>query len=311
VRAQGTPAFAHAKQQFEARNYDAARGEFLAMRRTSPADALPYLYLGRIALAQNNNDEAVRQFEQCTSVDDRNAECHLWLGSALGLAAPHTNKLKLPFLAKRTKKEFDRAVELDPNSVDARFGLLQYYMYAPGFLGGSADKAREQADEIEKRSRLRGALAYGQLADHDKNAGEAEAAFQRAIVVAPDSAAGYHALAGFLTREKRWGDAFAIYDRLVARVPADTNALLSIARLAGTSGEQLARGEEAAKRWLANPPHDANVQQQAVAHYRLGMIYERSARRELARSEYERATALNPRNEEARKALEGLKLTTG
>ena len=305
--AQGTPSLAHAKQQFDARNWDAAKQEYTLLARSLPADVTPVLQLGRIALAQGETEEGIKQFERCVAIDEKVADCHLWLGNALGNAAQRANKFKLPFLAKRTKKEFDRAVELDPNSVDARSGVLQYYMLAPGFLGGSMEKAREQAAEIDKRSKVRGALAYGLLADHDKNLREAEAAYQRAVAAAPDSTVGYNALVNLYVREKRWSEAFATLDRIAARVPGEMNLPLSVARVAYLSGEQLPRGEEAVKRWIANPPREATITSRAVAHLRLGNIYEKTGRRELARSEYERALSVNPKLEDAKKALDNVK----
>ena len=307
VIAQTNPTLAHAKQQFDARSWDAAKQEYTLLARALPTDVTPTLYLGRIALAQGETEDGIKQFERCVAIDEKVADCHLWLGNALGNAAQRANKFKLPFLAKRTKKEFDRAVELDPSSVDARSGVLQYYMLAPGFLGGSMEKAREQAAEIDKRSKVRGALAYGLLADHDKNAREAEAAYQRAVAAAPDSAVGYNALVNLYVREKRWGDAFAMLDRIAARLPTEMNVPLAVARVAYLSGEQLPRGEEAAKHWIANTPREATVNARAVAHLRLGNIYEKTGRRELARSEYERAVSLNPKYEEAKKALDNVK----
>ncbi|MEP7001017.1 MAG: tetratricopeptide repeat protein [bacterium] len=307
LMAQGSATLTHAKQQFDARNWDVAKQDYMALAKATPTDATPVLYLGRIALAQGDNEEGIRQFERCAAIDDRFADCHLWLGNALGSAAQRANKFKLPFLAKRTKHEFDRAVELDPNSIDARSGVLQYYMLAPGFLGGSMEKAREQAAEIDKRNKLRGALAYGMLADHEKNTHDAEAAYQRAVAAAPDSAVGYNGLVNLYAREKRWSDAFATLDRVATRIPTEPNVPLAIARVAYLSGEQLPRGEEAAKRWIASPPHDASTNSRAVGHLRLGNIYEKTGRKELARAEYEMALSLNPKLEDAKKGLDAVK----
>ena len=303
----GAQTLAHAKQQFDARNYDAAKSEYAALAKSMPNDITPVLQLGKIALAQNETEEGIRQFERCVAIDEKSSECHEWLGNALGNAAQHASKFKLPFLARRTKKEFDRAVELDPNNVDARFGVLQYFMYAPGFLGGSAEKAREQATEIDKRSKLRGALAFGTLAEHDKNVKDAEAAYQRATAIAPDSVAGYNSLVNMYAREKRWTDAFAALDRLKAHMPSEGNVDLTIARVAYVSGEQLAKGEAAAKHWIASPPKEATVNTHATAHLRLGQIYEKTARKELARAEFEKALSLNPKNEDAKKGLDSVK----
>jgi tetratricopeptide (TPR) repeat protein len=303
--AQGS--LAHAKQLYDARNWDAAKQEYASLARATPNDVTPVLYLGKIAMSQSDTEEAIRQFERCVAIDDRNPDCHAWLGNALGTAAQHTSKFKLPFLAKRTKKEFDRAIELDPGHVEGRSGELQYYLYAPGFLGGSADKAREQAAEIEKRDKWRGALAQGMISDHEKDAKASELAYQRAIAVAPDSVAGYNGLVNLYVREKRWSDAFATLDRVSARIPTELNVPLAIARVAYLSGEQLQRGEEAAKHWIANSPATASINSKAQAHLRLGQIYEKTSRKELARLEFEQALAINPKLEDARKALDALK----
>jgi len=55
-----------------------------------------------------------------------------------------------PFLALKVKQHFERAVELNPDNLDARADLKEYYEKAPGFLGGSVEKARQQAEEIAK-----------------------------------------------------------------------------------------------------------------------------------------------------------------
>lgn len=307
VHAQGTPSLAHAKQQFDARNYDAAKQEYAAIARATPNDVTPVFYLGKIAMAQNDGDEGIKQFEQCVKIDDNDAECHAWLGNALGSTAMRASKFKLPFIARRTKKEFDRAVALDPASREGRWGQLQFYMQAPGFLGGSMDKAREAAAEIEKHDKLRGALAYAQLAEKEMKVPEAEAAYQRAVTAAPDSAVGYNGLVNLYVREKRWNDAFAMLDRIAVRLPSEGNIPLGVARVAYLSGEQLARGEEAAKQWIANPPKTASVNSRATAHLRLGNIYAKTGRKELARAEYEKAISLNPKQDEARKALKGVR----
>ena len=274
ITAQGS--LAHAKQQFDARNWDVAKQEYALLARSLPGDVAAVYYLGRIAVQQNDTDEAIRQFERCVSIDEKNAECHAWLGNALGMTAQRTNKFKLPFLAKRTKREFDRAVELDPANLDGRMGEMQYYLFAPGMFGGSIEKAREQAAEIDRRDKFRGALAAGTIADHEKDSRAAEAAYTRAIVVAPDSVAGYNSLANMYVREARWSDAFATLDRMAARIPAEHNVPLRIARVAVLSGEQLPRGEEVVKRWIANPPPQANSDNKAIAHLRLGQIYEKT-----------------------------------
>ena len=43
------------------------------------------------------------------------------------------------------------------------------------------------------------------------------------------------------------------------------------------------------------------------AHYVLGMIYERQSKKDAARAEYQSALTFNPKNTDAKKALDALK----
>ena len=303
VLAAQSVSLAHATLQFDQRNYDAARTEFDALARANPADVRPVLYLGRIALNQNDVDEGVRQFEHCVQIDEKNAECHLWLGNALGTAAQHANKFRQPFLARRVKTEFERSVELDPRNVEARSSLVQFYILAPGIVGGSMEKAHEQAAALDKISPLRGALAAGTIADHEKDTAAALAAYRRAIAVAPDSTAAYLGLVNFYLRDKRWSEAFATLDRAHAAMPNEPAVLRAVGQVAAISGEQLPRGETALKAWLATPPKDVGAVRLAGVHVLLATIYDKMGRKDQARDEYGRALALDPKNETAQKGL--------
>jgi hypothetical protein len=83
-----------------------------------------------------------------------------------------------------------------------------------------------------------------------------------------------------------------------------------IGRAAALSGKQLDRGEQSLKLWIAKPPDDALTTMRSGAHYRLGMVYEKQGKRE-ARAAYEEAIRINSLNEDARKALEKLKMGPG
>src|ERR1019366_4247817 len=211
-----------AKQLFDDAKFADAKSELLAVQKANDRNAAAAYYLGRIATIDNDADDAIiRLFERAVQLDDGNALYHLWLGSAVGDATQRASKLKAPFMARRVKKEWERAVELDPNLVDARTHLVGFYSQAPGFMGGSMDRAREQAVEIAKRNAMRGAMARGEIAEREKNAPAEEAAYQQAITAAPDSAEGYVALADVYVRAGKASEAFATLDRYVKRSPND------------------------------------------------------------------------------------------
>jgi hypothetical protein len=75
------------------------------------------------------------------------------------------NILRQPFLAWKVKEHFERAVTLDPGNLAARADLMEYYLKAPGFLGGSEEKARAQAAEIAARDAQQGLQAWRMIED--------------------------------------------------------------------------------------------------------------------------------------------------
>jgi tetratricopeptide (TPR) repeat protein len=197
-------------------------------------------------------------------------------------------------------------VTLDPKSIDAREGLVGFYSIAPGFMGGSMEKAREQANEIVKLNPIRGSFQLARVAERSKDLAGAETAYKSVITVAPDSAIGYYGLAGFYRNQSRWDEAFAIYDQLMKLKPDEMPVHLTWAGTAAQSGTNLERGEREAKFYLQHAK-DAPPANMSNAHWRLGQIYEKTSRRDLAKAEYSEALKVNPQNQNAKKSLEALK----
>ena len=89
-------------------------------------------------------------------------------------------------------------------------------------------------------------------------------------------------------------------DRL-ARLPDETASLYNLGRLAAISGQHLARGEAALRRFLTLTT--ADPARQSNAHYRLGVIKEKMGDAPAAATEYQAALGLYPRHEPASVAL--------
>lgn len=257
----------------------------------------------------NKADAAEKQFERAITADPKNGTYHLWLGNAVGQQTTTASTVRQPFMARRVKAEFERAVALDPELLDARDGLVQFYLMAPGFMGGSEAKAREQQREIAKRNAFRGHLAAANVAWSGKDTTSTERAIRAAIAAAPDSARTVIALA---QRQAGWGRttaAFATLDEFVSRHPSDIAVRFQIGRLAAVSGQQLARGEKLLRDLIAEPEWEsANLRPgKAAVHYRLGMVLEKSGKKPDAKASYERALALDPQLKPAKDALAALR----
>jgi tetratricopeptide (TPR) repeat protein len=284
-----------------------ARAEMEAVVKRSPNDDAALECLGRVLIALDKAGDAVPVLEKAVKLNDKSSSHHLWLGNAIGDQAENASKIKQPFMARRIKSEFERAVALDPTNIDARHGLVQFYAIAPGVMGGSMDKARAQIAEITRINPLRGHLEMAWLLNRDNDIAGVEREYIAALAAAPDSTIAYLNLGGFYQNTQKWNEAFAIYDRLLAKQPDLPSVHFQIGRTAALSGMQLDRGERELKGWLASPPKDAPTITLAGAHHRLGMIYEKQGKKDLARAEYLEAVRINPNNEDAKKALAALK----
>lgn len=290
-------------QLFESHDRAAARAELVAVVRRDEGDARAHLYLGRLALLENDADAAVEHLERAVALDARVSAHHYWYGAAVAQQTMRASKLKMPILARRMKAAMERAVALDPRNVEARDMLVDFYSMAPGVMGGDEAKAREHAAAIARLDPARGHLAAGRLAMQAKDTTAVEREMQAAIAAAPDSIRAYVTLASWHGRAKRWPQAFATMDRYVARRPDDPHGPNAVGRLAALSGQELARGEQGIRAFLAAPPRDAAPPVLSRAWLRLGQVLEHQGRRAEARQAMVRAVALDPRNDEARKAL--------
>lgn len=259
--------------------------------------------LGRAQLDSGKADNAVKSFEKAVKLDAKSSDAHLWLARAVGTVAQKANIVRQPFLAKRSKSEFEKAVELDPNSIGGREGMLQFYLFAPGVMGGSVSKARGEAAALAKISALRGRFAEATIALHEKDVAGAEKAYRAAATEFPDSLNATTTLTNFLINRERAEEAFGPLERYLERKPDDRVALYYFGRAAGITGKQLDRGEQALRTVLATPDAPNTRIAPENAHFGLGEIAAKRGDKDAARAAYQEALRLNPRYERAKKAL--------
>ena len=284
----------------------ALAGSSIALYAQTPQleQAQKFFLQGKAALEKNDAPKAVDLLEEAVELNPRSSEYYDWLGKAYGTQAQKAGKLKQPFLAKKTKDAWEKAIVLDPNNLEAREDIIQYYLQAPGFLGGSKEKARDAAFEVKKRNAYRGAFVVANVCGAIKDQPCVEREMKSVIANFPDSASGYSSLAAYYANARDYERAFAVVEARLKARPSDPAALYSFGRTASLSGQNLERGEQALRAYIAAPlsggPAVAN------AHHRLGMIAERRGAKDVARREYQTALQLNPNLQEAKKALAAL-----
>ena len=290
---------------FEAGKFREAKTVFEPALKSNARDAAAAFYLGRIAIEERRHDRAAEYFETATKLEPRSSTYFLWLGRAYGRAAQEANVLRQPGLAKKTKSAWERAIEIDPDNLDARADLIQYYVQAPGFLGGSTTKAHAQAEEIRKRNALRGYLEIGGLYEREKKLVDAEKAYLAASREKSDRHVGEYRLGLFYQNTGAFEKAFELFESMIAANPAELGALFQIGKTGAMSGQRLDRSAEALEAYLQTTP-GRNDPSLAAAHWRLGMIHEKRQDRQRAKAEYETALRLDPGLKQATESLKKL-----
>jgi len=296
------PALAPGVQLFEGRRYEEARKLFEPYVAKNPRDADAVAYLGRTWFFLRDYEKAVDWLEKAAALAPARSEVQLWLGRAYARRAVEASLFSKPGLAKQAKEAFERAVELDANNLDARDDLLQFYLQAPGFMGGSVDKAREQAAEIRKRDATRGVLSSAAIRVHEKDAAGAERELTEAIQKSPAEPRLRLGLANLYQSQEKWDAAFDAAEAVLKTDPDNWDALYSIGRTGALSGKRLDRAEECLKRYLGHTP-GPDSPPLANAHYRLGLVYEKQGNKAAARGEYQTAVKLDPKLKDAKEAL--------
>jgi tetratricopeptide (TPR) repeat protein len=305
--AAGADARSDAIQAFESRQDRAALAQLQAAVKAAPDDAELHDYLGRAWLRATQVEPAVAALTRAVELAPERSEYHRRLASALGQQFQQANVFRKAGIGLRVKRHMDRALELDPNSVEAREALLRFYAQVPGIAGGSMDKAREQAAAITRLSPADGPRLEATLARFDKKPeAEVVAAWQKAAA-APGATVDVGLEYGYYLQQlERWDAAFAQFDALAKAHPSSPVPTYQFGRTAVLSGQRLADGEQALKAYLESGPKGEDDPTREAAHWRLGNVLERAGRRDEARAQYQAALKENPDFQQAKDALDKL-----
>jgi tetratricopeptide (TPR) repeat protein len=282
---------ADARDMLAAGRVDEAISALNGRLSSTPRDAESLNLLCRAHFAAEDWDRAESSCKRAVELDPNNGRFHLWLGRVYGEKASRASFLSAMPLAGKVREEFQRAVALDPNDVDARLDLSEYYIEAPGIVGGGVDKARAQAKFIGAISPAREHWVYARIAEKNKDAATAEREYHKVIELGNGDAEAWLNLALFLRRQKRYDDMEqAIVKTSQAPMPNKLDVLVEAAQTLLNAGRAYPFATELLQRYIASGP----VEQAPAfkAHYLLGIVLERQGDKAGAAREYRSSLAL-------------------
>lgn len=270
--------------------------------KRSPNDAEAYHLLSRVYYALGKWDGAVAAAERAVKAAPTNSNYHLWLGRAYGMKAQNSGWMSAMKFARKARDEFEKAVELDASNVRAHSALADYYLEAPGFLGGGEDKARREAERLAAQNSSAAHSVKGQIAEKDKNYQQAEAEYKTAIKQSKSPGEDWLQLAGFYRRTGRYAEMEKAIEQALTAENKRGNAPYEAARILLRSGRNLPGAAQLLRQYLASRKLDEEAPA-FLAHYLLGQILEKQGDKKGAAAEYRAALSMAKDYESAQNAL--------
>jgi tetratricopeptide (TPR) repeat protein len=276
-----------------------------AQLKTTPENAAAYHYLCRAYYSVGDWDRAISNCEKSVKLASDNSEYHLWLGRAYGEKADHINPFSAASLAGKLRREFERAVELAPNSVEARSDLAEFYIDAPGIVGGGLDKARPQAQALAALDPARSHYLNGRIAEKQKDPVAAEKEYRAAIDASQGNANDWLNLALFYRHGNKLDEMEQALVRAANAPQGQSEVLVEISEILQRQGRNLPAATQYARRYIAshNPSEKSPM---FKAHYVLGTALEKQGDKDGAAQEYRAALGLAANFSAAQQALKSI-----
>lgn len=253
-----------ARDLFEARRYAEAQAMFEEILEESPNDTTALKYLGRLAAKRQDRNQAVDYLGEALKYTPEEAELHFEYGAACGLyAASKGTSISALNHAYKARKHLRHAIELQPDNLTFRQGLIEFCVNAPDWIGGGVEAALEQATEIGAR----------------------------------DTAKGIFAQASIHRSQEKHAAAMESLAKLIALSPDNYWALFQFGRCAAESGERLDEAYTYLKKCLGLPAPD-QAAPPAEVWWNIATIETRRNNREAAIAALEQAVNLAPHHRE-------------
>ncbi len=255
----------------------------------SPSDAEAQNLLCRTYFMLEDWDRGIAACERARDLDPRNSLYSLWLGRIYGEKADRVGFLSAAGLVRKVRSSFERAVELDPHSWEARTDLAEFYLEAPAIVGGGKDKAKEQADAILPLNPAMAHWILGRIAEKNHDTAVAEREYREEIAASHSGSRAWLDLAIFFRHNNRFDDMEQAL-RSMESAPVDRHeSLMDGASLLLKTGRDPSMGTRLLRRYLTIPVEEGPA---FKAHEMLGQLLEKQGDKKAAAEQFRASLSL-------------------
>jgi tetratricopeptide (TPR) repeat protein len=293
-----------AQRQFNAGNYSGAITTLQSAVTQNPSSAEAFYWLGRTYYEIRDYDNAITAGEKSVALDPKNSVYHQWLGRIYGGKADRDRSFSY---ARKVKKEFETAVQLDPSNIQARRDLEEYDLQAPWVVGGDKDQAKAQVDAIAALDPVAGHLARAVFyLDGGKKTDLAEKEYREVLAAKPAKIEPYLEVIAFFQQQDKPSEMQTAIQ--AAALVASNDPRLGYWRgvAAVLANSNLSDAEKYLKAYLASTSDRSDWPSHAAARVWLGRVYESQGKRSEAAEQYRAALQLDPGDKDAKARLDKL-----
>ena len=243
----GEPGLRQAEELYQRTDYDQSLKVLAAL--PNPGHSV-YFLQGRNYFMMAEYSRATDAFQRALQLDPRNSDYYLWLGRAWGRRAEVSSIFTAASAAAKARVAFERSVELDPNNIEAMSDLFDYYLEAPGFLGGGIDKAASLAAHMAQINPAEYQMAQAEIAERRKEFNTAEEHFRRAIQLGPRQVGRFIALARYLDKQGRPDESEAVFAQAEKIAPDNPELMFAQAKFYIEQRRHLDKARELLHRYI-------------------------------------------------------------
>jgi tetratricopeptide (TPR) repeat protein len=302
----GQASLVDAQHDYNAGRYNRAVDALNSAIAKTPNDASLHFLLGESYYQLHEFSRAVGSLERAVQLAPKDSEYQDWLGKAYGRKAEESLFFSAMSWARKTHREFEIAVELDPRNFEAQRDLIRYEMNAPSVVGGGDDKALKHIDALEKIDPIQGQLARGEFLATKKRVPEADAVFGKILESNADGVGVYFEVCDYYrdrANTEKMGEAI---EKAVHIDPEDRRLKFYNGVFLVMSGKTPSEAETLLKSYLATVPDNSDLPPHAAAREWLGRLYESLGRFSEAAEEYRLSLSLDPHNKAVEEELKRL-----
>ena len=214
-------------------------------------NAAAFELMGLNYYMQREYKRAAECFESASKLEPGDSMMALWLGRAYGRRAETSSPFTAPGFASRARQNFERAVQLDEHNLEALSDLFEYYLDAPGFLGGGVDKAEASVPRIAAVDPAEGHWAQARLAEKRKQMDAAEKHLRQSVELSPKRIGPSLELARFLARQGRFEEAEQSFAHAERIAPGSPRIVFARADVYVKNGRNLALAKQLLERYMS------------------------------------------------------------